>query len=430
MQNEDRQERPGLRRAAVAFQHRDFRLFYVALLIAGIGGQIQAFANTLQIYELTGSPLHLGLTGLARAIPVIAFSLMGGVIADRVDRLRFSIVTQVLTGAISVGLAALTFSGAIDVWHIYLCTFLGGCLQALNQPTRSAIIPNLVPREHLLNAIALNSTVWQSSNVLGPVIAGVAIAAVSFGPTYLINGLAQIVAISMLALIHIGKVAARPSQSPLRGLVEGLSFVQQRSIILVLLTADCAETLFGRYQAILPIIAANVGAGAAGLGLLAAAPGIGNLTGAAVIMSLGNVRYKGLFCIFGILAYAVALVLLAVSPWFLLCVAATFLLGFFDSIQATPRNAVIQLVTPDELRGRVSSFQSMLTGGVPSLGQALNGGVASVVGVPLALLTGAGAMAAVQLGLLATQPELRKRDLGADEPRAATPLTSAAGTAG
>jgi MFS family permease len=426
MQNE-RPERPGLRRAAAALQHRDFRLFYVALLVAGIGGQIQAFANTLQIYELTGSPLHLGLTGLARAIPVIAFSLMGGVIADRVDRLRFSIFTQGLNGTLSVALAALTFSGLIDIWHIYLFTFLGGCLQAMNQPTRSAIIPNLVPRNHLMNAIALNSTVWQSSNVLGPVFGGVAIAAFGFWPTYLINGLAQIVTIATLAMVHIRKVQVRPTQSPLRGLLEGLTFMQQRSVILVLLTADCAETLFGRYQAVLPIIAANVGVGAAGLGVLAAAPGIGNLVGATLIMSLGDLRYKGLMCIGGILAYAATLVLLAVSPWFGLCVAATFLLGLFDSVQATPRNTVIQMLTPDELRGRVSSFQSMLTGGIPSLGQALNGGVASLIGVPMALITGAAAMTAVQLGLLATRRELRAPDLGADVPRSAAPAPTPVG---
>ncbi len=420
MQSE-RPERPGLRRAAAALQHRNFRLFYVALLVAGIGGQIQAFTNTLQIYELTGSPLQLGLAGLFRAIPVIVFSLMGGVIADRVDRLRFSIFTQGVNGLFSVVLAALTFSGRIDVWHIYLFTFFGGCVQAMNQPTRSAIIPNLVPRHHLMNAIALNSTVWQSSNVLGPVLGGVAIAAFGFWPTYLINGMAQIITMATLALVRIGKVPARPTQSPLRGLIEGLSFVQQRSIILVLLTADCAETLFGRYQAVLPIIAANVGVGAAGLGVLAAAPGIGNLTGATLIMSLGDLRYKGLICVGGILAYAAALVLLAVSPWFGLCVVATFLLGLFDSVQATPRNTVVQLLTPDELRGRVSSFQSMLTGGVPSLGQALNGGVASLIGVPMALISGAAAMASVQLALLITRPELRAPDLGTAEPRAATP---------
>jgi MFS family permease len=435
-----RSERPGLRRAAVALQHRDFRLFYVALIVAGVGAQIQAFATLLQIYELTGSALHLGLTGLARAIPIITLSLMGGIIADRVDRLRLTILAQGLTGLFGVGLAALTFSGGIEVWHLYLFTFLAAAVQAINTPARGAIIPSLVPRHHLLNAIALNSTVWQSSNILGPMIAGMTIAAgeaiamrfelpigsFSFGLTYLLNGLAHIVAIGTLAAIRVGPVMARPAESPLQGLVGGLSFVRRRSIILVLLATDSAETLFGRYQALLPIVAASVGAGAAGLGLLAAAPGAGSLFGSVVIMSLGDVRHKGLFVIGGILAYCCALVLLAVSPWLALCVLATFLLGTFDSIQATPRNAIIQLVTPDELRGRVVSFQSMLTNGVPSLGQALSGAVAAVIGVPLTLIIGAAACASVQAGLVAARPDLRAADLGADPQRPAAAPSSAA----
>src|SRR5947208_6847287 len=146
-----RNEKPGLRQAVAALEHRNFRLFYIALLVAGVGGQIQTFANILQIYDLTGSAFQLGLTGLARAIPIIAFSLMGGIIADRVDRLRFSMIAQSLTGSFSVVLAWLTWVGLIDVWHIYLFTFLVSSVQAFNSPARSAIIPNLVPRAHLLN---------------------------------------------------------------------------------------------------------------------------------------------------------------------------------------------------------------------------------------------------------------------------------------
>jgi MFS family permease len=422
-------ERPGLRRAVAALQHRDFRIFYVALLVAGIGGQLQTFASLLQIYELTGSPLHLGLTGLARALPVITLSLVGGVVADRVDRIRFSMACQGLTGLFSVALAVLTFVGTIDVWHIYLFTFLSGAAMALNHPSQSAIIPNLVPRHHLLNAVALNSTVRQSSVVIGPMLGGVAIAAFStgessangFAPTYLLNGLAHLITVGTMALIHIPPVAARAGQSALQGLTEGLQFVRRRSIILVLLAADSAETLFGRYQAMLPIIAANVGAGAAGLGVLSAAPGAGSLFGAMLIMSLGDIRYKGLVVIGALLAYSASLVLLALSPWFALSLAATFLLGMFDSLQATPRNAVIQLVTPDELRGRVSSFQGMLTTGLPSLGQALLGALGAVIGVPTAMIAGATANAAVQIGLVTTRPELRAPDLGAVEPESPVP---------
>lgn len=450
-----RTERPGLRQAAVALQHRDFRFFYGALLVAAIGGQIQSFTNVLQIYDMTGSALQIGLTGVARAIPTIAFSLMGGVIADRVDRLKFSMVTQGINGVISVALAVLTLGGLIDVWHIYLLTFLGASVQALNAPARSALLPNLVPRHHLINAIALNSTVYQTSNIIGPTISGLSVAAFGFAPTYLINGVAQIVAILSLAMVQAGRVTVRTTQSPIQGMLEGLSFVRRRSIILVLLAADCGETVLARYQAILPIVAVALGAGHAGAGILAGGPGIGSLVGATLIMTLGNFRYKGLVVIAALLCYCCALALLGaapwlalgtpfildpavqarfpetVSPWFGLAIVATFLLGMFDSMQATPRNGVIQLLTPDELRGRVSSFQSMLTNGMPPLGQAFNGALASVIGAPLALMAGAAACATYEISLAATRPDLRAPDLGeqAPEPITASPAVAAPPTA-
>src|SRR2546425_2132032 len=136
-------ERPGLRRAAVALQHRDFRLFYVAALVGAFGSQVQSTANIIQIYDLTQSALQLGLTGLARAVPIIALSLMGGVIADRVERRRFIIITQALSGVLALALAGLTATGLIAVWHIYVATFLSSALSAVNQPARSAMLPNL-----------------------------------------------------------------------------------------------------------------------------------------------------------------------------------------------------------------------------------------------------------------------------------------------
>jgi predicted MFS family arabinose efflux permease len=249
-------------------------------------------------------------------------------------------------------------------------------------------------------------------------IAGLAIAAFGFWPTYLFNGMAHLVTVSLLMMVRMGRVTTRPAGSALHNMAEGLRFVRRRSIILVLLSADSAETLFGRPQALFPIIAANLGAGAAGLGLLAAAPGVGSLVGAAIIMSLGDIRYKGRVVIGALLAYCCALVVLALSPWLALAVVATFMMGACDALQATPRNGVIQLITPDEMRGRVASFQSMLTSGGPAIGQAQMGAVAAILGAPGAILIGAGLCAAVQLGLVTTSKELRSRDLGAPEPQA------------
>jgi MFS family permease len=406
-------ERPSLRRALVALEYRDFRLYYIALVVARVGEQLQATATMWQVYELTSSPLHLGLTGLARGIPIIVLSLIGGVIADRVDRRRFIIVSQGIVGALALALAALTATNLVDVWHIYAVILVSSALNAISAPARQAIIPNLVPREHLLNAIALNSTVWQISNIVGPALGGVSIALFGLPVTYAVNGLLHLITLGALVGMHLGVMPPRPRESPLRSFLDGFAFVRYQSIILVLLAMDSAATFFGAYRTVLPVFARDLGVGADGLGLLLAMPAIGGMLGATVIMSLGDVRYKGVLVTVGILAYCAALVLLALSPWFYLSLLATLLLGMFDSTQATPRNALIQAITPDELRGRVSSLQTMLTNGVPSMGQTQVGAVAAIIGAPLTVIVGAVACAAVVLGIAAKRKDLWDPNLGA-----------------
>jgi MFS family permease len=430
---QERGQRPGLRQAAVALQHRDYRLFYVALLAAAIGGQFQSTASLIQIYDLTHSPLHLGLTGLARGLPTFVLSLVGGVFADRVDRRLLIFGSQAVNGLGAMALAALTFSGLIDVWHIYAIMLLNGSLAALSSPARSALIPNLVPRNHLLNAIALNSTVWQTANIVGPSLAGLMIAAfassagadasgsmtLGLAAAYATNGAVHLITLAALAAMRMGPVPARPREGALRSVVVSLSFItKERSIILALLATDSAAMLFGTYRALTPIFADALGVGPREIGLLFAAPGVGSLLGAVVIMSLGDFRWKGWVVIAGILAYCVGLAAFALSPWFPLTLIVSVALGVFDSVQATPRNGVIQLLTPDELRGRVSAFQYMLVNGMPSLGQTLSGSAAAVLGAPLAMTLGAAICAVIVIGIAAARPDLRDEHLGATpEPR-------------
>lgn len=420
-------DRPGLRVAVAALGFRDFRLYYLALLTASMGMQIQDTANLYKIYDLTGSPLLLGLTGLARAVPILALSLVGGVIADRVDRRRLIMATQGVAALLGFAMALLTWAETLNEWHIYGVVFVGGLLLALSSPARTAMIPNLVPRDHLLNAIALNSTVWQLSNIVGPAVAGVCIASFGVGAAYALNGLGNTITLVGLAFMTIGAVAATPRESPIKSLVEGLRFVRVQSIILVLLAMDCAATFFGSYRALMPVVQKDIlGVGPEGLGLLMSAPAVGSLLGAAAMMSLGDMRYKGFYVAGGIFAYCGALFLLAASPWLSLSMVATGLLGFFDSVQMVPRNGLIQAITPDHLRGRVSAFQSMLTGGVPSLGQSSSGALAQALGAPGALAIGALTCVAAILGLLVARPDLRGRDVG-ETPRMAPVASPGAG---
>lgn len=405
-------KRPALGQAFGALRSTDYRQFALALVLTQMGAQLLQTATLWQVYQMTGSALLLGLTGLARGVPYIVLSLAGGVIADRVNRVRLIQVGQVLNTALAVLLGVLTMAGVIEVWHVYAITFLNAGVTALTQPARTALIPRLVPRGNLSNAVALNSTIQQTSQILGPAVSGTAIAAFDLGPTYLINGLFYLVGVVALAQIRTASTPPASDLSPWRSLIEGLVFVRSKPVIVSLLALDSGQTLFGSYRALLPIFADVLGVGPTGFGLLSAAPGVGSLLGATAMLSLGDMRYKGLYTVFGVLANSVALLLLAVSHWLGLSLVAAALLGVTNSVQMIPRNSSILAITPDPLRGRVESFRSMLAGGVPPLGFTWSGALAAVVGAPQALIIGAFTCAAA-VGLIGlTRRELRERDLG------------------
>jgi MFS family permease len=406
--------RPGLWRAIAALESRDFRYLFAASLVAAFGGVLQQTANLWQIYELTGSAVLLGLTGVARAIPTIGLSLIGGVIADRLNRRAIIMAAQAVNGVVAVGLGLLTWAGVIDVWHIYLGTLITSSFGALSQPARSAIIPNLVPRHQLTNAIALGFSVYQIARIVAPAVAGIGIASVGLPLTYGLTGLAFVATFVMLSFIFLGPAPARPRESFLRSMGEGLGFVaRRRPVILTLLATDAAAMLFGSYQVLMPVLADRLGASPTEYGLLWSADAVGAVVGAVFIGALGEFRHKGYVVVGSILAYCAALAGLALAPWFLLAALACAVLGVTDSMQATTRNGVIQLVTPDQLRGRVSSFQHLMVLGMPSIGYGLMGVAASVVGPPLALIAGATTCALINLGIIGTRTELRERDLAA-----------------
>ena len=406
------QNQSGLGRALSALAYRDFRRFATSLLLTSLGAQLLQTAILWQVYEMTGSALLLGLSGLARAAPHMMLSLVGGVIADRLNRVHLIQAGQVANAVLLLTLAALTLTGALEVWHLYVITFLNSAFSAVTQPARTALVPSLVPQGNLVNAVALNATIGQTSQIFGPALAGVAIATVGLEVAYLLSGLLYLAA--MAAIIGVKTVLA-PSQtkeSPWSSFMQGMSFVRSRPVIISLLLLDLSATVLGSYRALLPIFADALGAGATGYGMLSAAPGIGSLLGAGFILSLGDMKYKGLYTVFGVLAYAGALAVLALSPWILLTLVAASLLGTTNSIQMIPRNTVILAISPDALRGRVEAFRSMMAGGGPPLGYTLSGGLAAVFGAPLAVVMGAVACAVLVAAVGILRSELRDPHLG------------------
>ena len=391
--------------------HRGFRLLCVAILATSFGFYIQRTLELWLIYELTGSAFHLGLTGLVRGIPVFVLSPFGGVLADRIDRRQFVIVVQTLNGAVNAGLAFLALTGLVEVWHIYVSGFLNASFNALGAPARNAMVPGLVPREMLLNALSLTAMSRKMSQLTGPVLTGLAILWLGSGPTYAINGGVYFGAAFLVAAIHYVSDMSGVREPPFRSLMEGFGFVRREAEVWIFLSLELITVYLGSYRALLPIFAAALGAGAGGFGLLLSAAAGGAIVGVAVIMSLGNLRYKGLWTAFGLIAYSVCLVVLALSDWFLLAMAAIFLLGFFEAVQMVLCNAIVQTITPDRLRGRVLSFQRMMGVGGTSVGEAQSGFVAALIGAPLTLVAAALVCAGTTLGLLTFRREVRKAEL-------------------
>jgi len=372
-----------------------------------MGYQLQRTIELWLVYQLTESAFFLGLTGLVRGVPTFVFSLAGGVVADRVERRKFVIFVHVINGVITVVLGILALSGLIRVWHLYLAAFVNSTMTSAGGPARTAMVPGLVPREMLVNAFAHMSSARKLSQLIGPVLGGLLIAALTPGWTYLATSSIYIVAICLMARMRYEAEALDRKQSPTKSLLEGLSFVRRNPSLRALLMMEFITVYFGSYRALLPIFAAGLGLGPEGLGLLLSAPAFGSLLGVGVVMSLGNMGYKGLFVAFSAIAYGACMFGLALSPWVLFTLFSIFLLGFFDALQSVMRSVVIQSMTPDNLRGRASSFQRMLAVGGPSLGEAQSGGVAALMGAPLTLVVTGVILIAVTAGLVAGRKELR-----------------------
>jgi MFS family permease len=376
-----------------------YRLLWASLLFSTLAFQMGRMLNLWHVYELSGSALQLGLTGLFQAVPLIVFGLLGGTAADVLNRKLLLLASQAATLVLSLALAALTLADAVQVWHIYAVTAGLTVVNIVDRPARMSIIPALVPQSHLLNAITLHTTVMQLALLLGPLLAGLAITRIGIGDAYLAVALAYLPVIAALALLRVPTIVAeqRPRLN-LAAMWEGLRFVTGRQVLLALLLLDTTATFFGGYRALMPIFAEDIlRVGPAGFGALMGAPAVGALAGTAVLLGMGRIRRMGLTVILTTALYAGSLALFGASPWFLASLALAGLLGFWDSFGMSIRQTVVQMATPDHLRGRANAILQVFTMGAPSLGYVQAGIMASLLGAPGALVVGAGICGAVVL---------------------------------
>ena len=369
---------------------KNFGLYWSSLLVSAIGDQVANVTIAWQVYEITRSPLQLGLTGLFRGLPILIFSLSGGLLADRMSRRKLLMATQSAGMALTLILGFLTSAGWVQVWHIYLIAFCAGIANTFDQPARMALVPSLVEADHLATAFGMSVTLRQSASLVGPFLGGAIIAAFGVSAAYWINASSFIGVIVCLAFMEIREVRAQERrESPLRSLREGVKFVWNDRDIMALLALDTVVNLVGAFKSMMPIFAKDLLAvGAQGLGVLLGAPAVGALVGSGVVIFMGNPRHKGRFVLVTTLLYCVCLVLFALSRSFVISLGVAFLLGAFDAVGETFRMTVTQLKTPDYLRGRVQSLILLFVMGGPMLGQAQLGASAAVLDVTGALVLG------------------------------------------
>ncbi len=358
--------------------------------LSALGSAFTTVALLWHLYLLTNSALQVGLIGVAQAVPLIGVSLFGGLLADAVDRRRLLIVTQITQFTISGVLAIITVSGVVTPFMLYAAAAVFALASGLEMPSRSAIVPNLVPSADLPNAIALSSTQRNVASIVGPGLAGILLAV--HGPA-LCYGIDAISWFAMLAALL--SISARPQlTSGVRGisraaLLDGFSFVWSNPVILSLMVLDFGATLFGEPEALLPIFAKHIlSVGPTGLGLLFAATSVGSLLAATGMSLLPIRRAVGRWVLLGVTVYGASVVVFALSRTFWLSLVMLAMMGAGDSVSAVLQVTINQLATPDALRGRVSAIDNIFVIGGPRLGQVESGVVASFGGAPFAALTG------------------------------------------
>ncbi|MSQ33043.1 MAG: MFS transporter [Dehalococcoidia bacterium] len=392
-----------------AFRSRNYRNYWAGFLTSIIGWQIQAVALGWLVLERTHSPLYLGLVSMSQAVATISLSLLGGVIADRVDRRRLLIFTQLGAFLCSFAIASLVFFDVVQLWHLLLIAFLFGSLQAFDQPSRQALIPHLVERPQLMNAIALGSAVWQSSRIIGPTVAGLLLAFVGTAACFYVTSVGFLVMVAALSSLRLGGQATAASRGGMLGdLKEGLGYIRGNRLFLLLIGMTFFNSLFGMsYVILMPVFAKDVlGVGSQGLGYLLSASGIGALTGTIIVSTLGGVRRKGLLVGVAAAVFGLLLIAFSQSPWFWLSLPLLGLMGAASSLYMITINTVLQAAVPDQLRGRVMGVYS-LTWSLMPLGGMQSGTIANFFGAPLAVTIGGSLVVLMALWALAFQPRLR-----------------------
>jgi MFS family permease len=380
---------------------------------------MQLWALFWHIRTITDQPIALGGVGLARILPVIVFSLIGGAVADTLNRRRILFITQIGMALVALALGWLSLSGHIDLWHIYLLTALQAVAQAFDGPSRQSLVPNLVPSKDLPNAFSLNSIANQTGSIVGPALSGIIIAAGGLSYVYIINAISFLAVI--LALFMMGPVeqqATSPTRNggvSLSAISEGVRFILKQPLIISTMILDFFATFFASANTLMPIIAVDVlHVGAVAYGWLSAAQAIGAMVAALVISQMHEIRRQGMVFMLAVVVFGIATIAFGAARIFIWAMLALILVGAADTVSTIIRNTIRQLATPDYIRGRMTSVNQIFFQGGPQLGEVEAGLAAQFFGAPFAVISGGVGCILAVIWIARRWPQIRKYN--GDEP--------------
>jgi MFS family permease len=406
-------------------RNRDFDLYWSGVVLSQIGTRGTVAANFYQVYDLTGSVVQTGFVGAAQAVALLVLSPLGGAYADRVDRRRLLQWAQAVAFVVALGLAIVSLADVAEAWMVIGSVLVTTAAATFDQPARQALIPAMVPKHQLPQAIALLNPSRELAILLGPALAGVLIAVGGAGLMYLVDAVTYAVLIGVLAVLRVPNLVAASQRSSVFGsIIEGARYVVRRPLITSLMGLDLAATVFAAYRVLLPALATEVlHVGPTGYGLLSAAPSAGALLATySVFRVVERSRRQGRVLLWATILYGVFAILLAQAGLFAIALVAALMVGAADAMATTIRHAAVQVTIDDEVRGRVTAFYQMSSRGGPALGDVVVGAFAGLVGPVAALTIGGFGPILVALGFM-SRPNIVRDYTGVveeEDERAAT----------
>ncbi|MBM2826747.1 MAG: permease of the major facilitator superfamily [Dehalococcoidia bacterium] len=389
--------------------NRNYRLLWIASLITISAWMMQMVARGWLILEMTNSPFYVTMVYAAGSLPMLVFTIAGGILADRVERRRIVMANDVAGLFLYALLGLLVLTHTVEVWHVMAISFATGVSFSLSMPSRQAIISNLVDREDLSNAIALSTAMFSASQTVAPAVAGFLVSSIGTAGCFILTSVILVASMLFLRAIKIPEAQTAPrDQNVLRNLKEGFVYTKNNALIASLIIMGAVGTIFAMpYQALMPVMARDVlVVGSQGLGLLLGAVGVGALTASATLAALSDTHFLGKMLLASSLSLGLSVILFALSPIFALALVMAATVGFSMQMFLTTNFTVVQIVVPDGLRGRVLSIRMVIFGMSP-IGQLLGGWVSEEIGAPRTLALGGAICIALMLLVIAVSTEIR-----------------------